>query len=153
VGLIDIMPTILKVYHIDFNPADKHSQLDGCDLMPVIKGKVLNRPVISSITSGFCSPIYAFQVAIIKNNHKIIYNKPYKKTRPLKFSKKVEFYDLLRNPAETINLYLRQMPRVRKFQGLLDSIIARGMLNLNKKGKKVIIDKKMQDELKALGYL
>jgi arylsulfatase A-like enzyme len=158
VGLIDIMPTILHFYHIDFNRENKPGRVDGSDLIPVVKGKSLKRPIISSITSGFYSPGHAFKVAIIEDHYKIICDVRYKKTKSLNVSsffssKRFEFYDLLTDPAETLNLYLKQMYRVKKFQGLFDSIITKGIHNLKRKGKKVIIDKKMQDALKALGYL
>jgi hypothetical protein len=51
------------------------------------------------------------------------------------------------------DLHLKKMYTVKKFQGLFDRIITKGVHNLKRKGKKVIIDKKMQDALKALGYL
>lgn len=158
VGLIDIMPTILRFYRIDSNREDIPGRVDGCDLIPVIKGKLLNRPIISSITSGFYSPGHAFKVAIIKNHFKIICNVPYKKNKSLNApsvssTERFEYFDLLVDPAETLNLYLKKMYTVKKFRGLFDGIITKGVLNLNQKGKKVTIDKKMQDELKALGYL
>lgn len=155
VGLIDIMPTILRFYRIDSNKENKPGRVDGCDLIPVIKGKSLNRPIISSITSGFYSPGHAFKAAIIEDHFKIICNVPYKKTKSVSFSssKRFEFYDLLTDPGEAINLHLKEMYTVKKFQGLFDGIITKGVHHLSRKGKKVIIDKKMQDALKALGYL
>jgi arylsulfatase A-like enzyme len=158
VGLIDIMPTILGFYHIDSNWENRPGRIDVCDLIPVIKGKSLDRPIISSITSGFYSPGHAYKVAIIENHFKIICDVPYKKTKSLNVpsfssSKRFEFYDLLTDPAETLNLHLKKMYTIKKFQGLFDRIITKGVHNLKRKGKKVIIDKKMQDALKALGYL
>jgi choline-sulfatase len=158
VGLIDVMPTILSFYHIDRNGANKPGRIDGIDLIPVIKGKSLNRPIISSITSGFYSPGDAFKAAIIEDHFKIICAVPYKKTMSLNASsalsaKRFEFYDLLTDPAETRNLHLKEMYTVKKFQDLFDGIITKGVQNLNQKGKNVIMDKKMQDALKALGYL
>jgi arylsulfatase A-like enzyme len=158
VGLIDIMPTILNFYSIDFNWENKLAKVDGCDLIPVIKGKSLKRPIISSITSGFYSPGHAFKVAIFEDQYKIICNFPYKKLKSNNVSsfsslKRFEFYELYTDPGETLNVYLKQMSRIRKFQGMFDRIIEKGIYNIKQKGKKVTIDKKMQDELKTLGYL
>lgn len=158
VGLIDIMPTILNFYHIDFNGGDKPGRLDGHDLIPVIKGKELKRPIISSITSGCYSPGHAYKIAIIEDQHKIICRIPYKKVKSFNSSSfsplmGFEYYHLFTDPAEFNNLYLKQMYRVKKFRSLFESIIAKGLHNLKRKGKKVILDKKMQDALKALGYL
>lgn len=158
VGLIDIMPTIFSFYHIDFNGKNKPAKIDGCDLTPVVKGKSLNRYILSSITSGFYSRDDAFKTAIIEDHFKIICNVPYKKIRSLKvpsFSslKRFEFYDLLTDPAETRNLNLKERNTIKKFQGLFDGIIKKGIHNLNQKGKDVIMNKKTRDLLKTLGYL
>jgi len=157
VGSIDIMPTILSFYHIDFNEENKPGKIDGCDLIPVVKGKTLNRPIISSITSGYYSLSDAFKAAIIEDNFKIICDVPYKEIRSLKvpsFSslKQFEFYDLVTDPAETRNIHLKEMYTIKKFQDLFDGIIIKGVRNL-KKGKAAKMNKKMRDALKSLGYL
>ena len=152
VGLIDIMPTILNWYNIEFN----QNEVDGMDLIPFIKGKHSKRLMISSITNGFYSPADAFKISVLENNRKIILNIPYKKAKSLNLSpstKKFEFYNLLKDPGETFNLVLKQMHKIKKFRDLFDNIIKKGVYNLKRKGEKVVIDKKMKETLKTLGYL
>jgi hypothetical protein len=45
------------------------------------------------------------------------------------------------------------MPKVKRFGDLFDQIIQKGFYHLKKKGKKAVIDKKMRENLKTLGYL
>jgi|GEM_PF-1515978 len=152
VGLIDIMPTILNWYNIDFY----QNEMDGVDLIPLIKGKHFKRLMISSITNGFYSPADAFKISVLENNQKIILNIPYKKAKSLILSpssKKFEFYNLLKDPAETFNLCLKQKHKIKKFRDLFDNIIKKGVYNLKRKGEKVVKDKKMKETLKTLGYL
>jgi hypothetical protein len=146
------MPTILKWYNIDSN----QNEVDGVDLIPLIKGKHFKRLMISSITNGFYSPADAFKISVLENHRKIILNIPYKKAKSLILSpssKKFEFYNLLKDPGETFNICLKQKHKIKKFRDLFDSIIEKGVYNLKRKGEKVIIDKKMQETLRTLGYL
>jgi hypothetical protein len=128
--------------------------VDGMDLIPLIKGKPVKRLLISSITSGNFALKNAFKIALMENDKKIICGVPYKKVKKSALSaKKFEYYELLKDPAETLNLYLKQMPKVKRFGDLFDQIIQKGFYHLKKKGKKAVIDKKMRENLKTLGYL
>jgi choline-sulfatase len=155
VGLIDIMPLILNHYHISFD----EKNIDGKDMIPFIESKAPDRSLFSSLTSGFYIHDLPFKIAAIKNNSKLIYNAPYTdktfaffNTPPPPYSQH-EFYDLLKDPGETDNIFREKMTEINKHKSLFEQIIQKGMANIKNKGKEAILDKKMIEMLKALGYL
>jgi arylsulfatase A-like enzyme len=155
VGLIDIMPTILNYYDVDFDAAG----IDGLDLLPIIKGETPGRTLLSSLTSGTYLPAMPFKISLIEKHEKIIYNLPFTaktfaffKPPPPSYQK-YELYDLVNDPAETINLYLRQLKRIKSFQNLFDQIVQMADDHLKNRGRNVILDRKMQEAFKSLGYL
>jgi hypothetical protein len=155
VGLIDIMPTILNYYDVDFDAA----RIDGLDLIPLIKGETPRRALLSSLTSGYYLPAMPFKISLIEKHEKIIYNLPFTEKTFAFFNppppayQKYEFYDLVKDPAETISLYLRQLKRIKSFGDLFDQIVQRANDHLKNRGKNVIMDQKLQEAFKSLGYL
>jgi arylsulfatase A-like enzyme len=152
VGLIDVMPTIMRYYGTKFNP----ESINGQDLLSVIKGKPINRSLFSSISNGMYSPKDAFKVAVFKGFTKIIYNLPYKKAMSSDFSlssKKIEVFDLIKDPNEMRNLNLKGIKKIKNHQKIFDDIIKKGINFLKRKGKSTKIDKKTRETLKTLGYL
>lgn len=154
VGLIDVMPTVLNYYRI--SEPGKDVEIDGRDLVPVIEGKQLNRALTSSITSGYYFNAQPFKIALIENLSKITLTVPQKKA--LSGSYKIsprgfEFYDLLKDPTETMNLYLRRMREIERFYPLFKSILRKARFVLKKEGNKAEIDQQTRDALKSLGYL
>jgi hypothetical protein len=155
VGLIDIMPLILSYYRIPF----EKKRLDGSDLMPIIKGKSINRALISSLTSGFYIPSLPFKISKIENNQKIIFNLPYTdetlafyNTPPPAYSQ-FEYYDLLTDPRERNNVQEEMIAEIRKYRELFEFIVHVGRKNINTKDKPVEFDKNLLEALKALGYV
>ena len=155
VGLIDIMPTILNYYNISYDIKN----VDGLDLLQVLNKKSKDRIIISSITNGFYVPVLPFKIAVIKNNNKIVYNLPYTDetksffTPPPPPYSKYEYYDLLKDPKESYNKYLKNMINIKKFINLFNMIIKKGKLNIKMKGEKATIDKDMINAFKSFGYL
>ena len=94
---VDILPTILEIFNI--KPDSSNDIISGKSLMPLVKGKIEERPAV--IESG--NPLKHEEppkehniVAIRKNNWKLILNL-YNDTR--------ELYDLSNDPNEEKNLY------------------------------------------------
>lgn len=155
VGLIDIMPLILSYYHIRFD----RKGIDGSDLMPIVKGKLLNRTLISSLTNGFYIPSLPFKISKIENNQKIIFNLPYTdktfafyNTPPPPYSQ-FEYYNLLEDPKEKNNIHEEKIAEIRKYSELFEFIVQMGRKNINAKDKPVEFDKNLLEALKALGYV
>jgi len=155
VGLIDIMPMIMKYYKIPFD----EKNIDGKDIIPFIENNAENRILISSLTSGFYIPALPFKIARIKSNTKIIYNAPYTEKTFAFFNSppppyiSYEFYDLGEDPKEMLNIAHERKPEIKKHKSLFNQIIQKGELNIRNKGKEVVLDKEMIEALKALGYL
>ena len=154
VGLIDVMPTILNYYKIPFDS----KQVDGRDLMELIKGKTWNRPVLTTVSTGIYALKHGFQVALFKDSDKFIYRVPVPKMgkdavpEAIK-SKTEEFFNLQSDPGETINLNQKQPHKLKKFQSFFNRIIKIAVESLRRKDKKVVIDKNFRKQLKSLGYL
>lgn len=150
VGLIDVMPTILNWCNIEFD----REKVDGIDLVPVIEGKKVTRRIIASSTNSLYEYRHGFKAAVMEGNRKILCQIPYRKVKAGVLSAKTfELYDLLKDPAETVNLYLREMRKVKRLGDFFDTLLQRGFYNLKKRGKKAVIDPKARERMKTLGYL
>ncbi len=155
VGLIDIMPMILNYYHIPFNK----KKIDGTDLMSFVRGKVTNRTLISSLTSGYYIPQLPFKTSIINQGKKVIYNMPYTEktfsffnTPPPPY-KEYEYYNLWNDPEELINIFNEKIKQIKEYKSLFDRIILKGKKNLKTKAEATEFDEKDVNVLKSLGYL
>ncbi|MCP5054162.1 MAG: sulfatase-like hydrolase/transferase, partial [bacterium] len=107
VGLIDVMPTILNFYNIPF----KTKEVDGRDLMELIKGGTWERPVLTSVSTGIYALDHGFRIALFKDSDKVIYRVPVPKMGKSSLpdsiaSKTEEFFNLSADPGETVDLHL-----------------------------------------------
>lgn len=159
-GLIDVMPTVLHYYSLDRQNQNPKSvanvELDGRDLMTLINGERFKRVLTSSITSGLYYKTQPFKIALIENFSKIILNMPHKKalSGELNLSPRgFEFYDLVEDPVEAVNLYLQKMRDIESLYPLFESIILKARFIIKNEGNKAEIDQKTKDALKSLGYL
>jgi choline-sulfatase len=160
VGLVDLMPTVLSYYDIDYEAG----KLDGKDLMPLIrKERNFDRGyVISTISTGRYFEAIPPRIALLLNDYKLIYNDPFQ-PEDLEFFKndalppqvpQFEFYNLKNDPNETLNLARthnkikeRMMAVILKIRKIIDHKLSTG-----KKAKKNM-DKEVEEQLKSLGYL
>ncbi len=159
-GLVDLMPTLLDYYGIEYSAQG----LDGRGLMPVIENKGKRDPgyVVSSISTGRYSAAFAPKIALMFDRYKLLYNAPHS-PKDLDFFKghhlppKVplfELFDLAADPGEQNNIVstspgLRKkvMPQMVELQKLIRQ-------KLEAAGKKAgPLDKKVEEQLKSLGYL
>ena len=99
----DYFPTVLDV--LGFQMKGQPQPIDGISLLPLIEGKMAERPR----PIGFES---AGQVALIDNRYKI-----YGKGK----SPKYELYDLLKDPSEKQDLAAKEPETVEKMAATLDS--------------------------------
>jgi arylsulfatase A-like enzyme len=155
-GLIDVMPTILNYYGVDWQSQPGGIDVDGRDLLPVIKGKRLKRALTTSITSGFFFEGQPFKIGLVENRRKIILTVPRKRALAsgLTLSPRgLEFYDLSGDPAESKNLRLKRMREIERFYPLFKSIAGKGRFFIKQEGNKAVIDQQTRDALKSLGYL
>lgn len=156
VGLIDIMPTILNYYGVEWNGEFGGIDVDGRDLLPVVNGKSLKRALTSSVTSSFYFKAQPFKIALIENRRKIILTVPHKKalsTDPALSPRGFEFYNLVKDPAELMNLHLRRVRKIGRLFPLFRGIIRKARFFIKNEGNKAVIDQKTRDALKSLGYL
>jgi arylsulfatase A-like enzyme len=154
VGLIDVMPTILAYYHIPLHP--KAPPVDGVDLTRWINGEPLQREIISSISSGYYYRRDAFKIAIISNNTKLICNIPYEKAVAPEASSSfqtVEYYDLIKDPLETVDLSFNHREELKRFQDFFNRIIKKGIYQLKQQRNKAVLDRKDRETLRSLSYL
>jgi arylsulfatase A-like enzyme len=156
VGLIDVMPTILNYYGVEWNGEFGGIDVDGRDLLPVVNGKPLKRALTSSVTSSFYFKAQPFKIALIEDRRKVILTVPHKKalsTDPALSPRGVEFYNLLKDPGELMNLHLQRMRKIGRLFPLFKGIIRKARFFIKNEGNKAVIDQKTRDDLKSLGYL
>lgn len=155
VGIIDIMPTILSFYDIDY----PSGIIDGLNLMDLIKGKTSRDYIISSNTTSFYVPALPFKVCAIEGINKMIYNLPYTSETTRFFRHPpppvppYEFYRLDRDPLEGRNIFSIRQAHYRRYRPVFQDIIQKARMQLKKKLETVEIDQKMREKLKSLGYL
>ncbi len=169
VGIIDLLPTILSYYTIDYEAA----KLDGKNLIPLIKNSQKRRPeyVVSTISTGRYFEAIPPKVAVLFDHYKLIYNHPFSPkdlaffkdyTRPPE-TPKFELYDLENDPYEMHNINIayphindqQAVPFQRKKMlsviAAIEKQIKQKMSAIAKKNKS--LDKEVEEQLKSLGYL
>jgi arylsulfatase A-like enzyme len=155
--ITDIMPTILAQLKIQTSTL----RLDGKSLLPLIEGKEKkDRIFISDLAFRDINiEIYPALISINNGSLKFILNKKvkssYTKRKCKDFNgKKIELYDIRKDPKETKNLALH-----REYQELcvkllkkIDELYENGEKE-RKEGEEVRLNKKLKERLKALGYI
>ncbi len=160
-GIVDLMPTILSYYGIDYQAA----KLDGTNLMPLIqdnqKGKNSRRYVVSTISTGKYFEAIPTKIALLFDEYKLIYNDPFGREE-LEFFKdyalppqvpKFELYNLTDDPAEIRNIVDTHKRLKDKMMPVILEIHKKILQRLSGRGKKKPLDKEVEDQLKSLGYL
>ena len=159
VGLIDLLPTLLSYYGIPF----KGAEIDGIDLMPLVKKKKSRGRrdyVISSISTGKYFAAFPTRIALLFNDYKLVYNEPFGQEDLERFKAyalppqppRWELYHLGDDLAETRNIAAahsqikeKMMPVIMKIRKLI--------LQKTLKNKKKSIDAEVKKQLESLGYL
>lgn len=160
-GIVDLMPTILSYYGIDY----KAAKLDGTNLMPLIqdgqKRKNSRRYVVSTISTGKYFEAIPTKIALLFDDYKLIYNDPFGREE-LEFFKdyalppqvpKFELYNLKDDPDETRNIVDNHQRLKDKMMPVILEIRKKILQRLSARGKKKPLDKEVEEQLKSLGYL
>jgi len=166
VGIIDLLPTILSYYGIDYETA----KADGKNLIPLIENGQKRSPeyVVSTISTGRYFEAIP-KIAVLFYHYKLIYNHPFS-IKDLAFFKdytgppgtpKFELYDLKKDPNETHNiahLYLKarhtislQQKKMMSVIAAIEKLVKQKMSAAAKKNKP--LDKEVEGQLESLGYL
>lgn len=158
VGLVDVLPTILGYHRIPFPAAD----LDGTDLMPLIRGRKAgpSRTIVSTMSTGRYYEHFPLRVALVQERYKLIYNEPFSPPGLAAFSVYApppdpggyELFDLAADPGETKNLGAELPRQKEKMLPLLMKIrrqIAAAAAHRGSAG----LDDESRRQLEALGYL
>ncbi len=159
VGIIDIFPTILSYYHIQ----PEAVEIDGIDLMPLIRGKKPTGSrdyVISTISTGKYFEAFPSRIAICFGDYKLIYNDPYTEKDLESFKKyalppqipKFELYNLKEDPVETQNIIDTQPKIKEKMMRIIMEIRNLIRQKAAKTGKKALPEE-VRKQLESLGYL
>lgn len=139
---IDIMPTILSVAGIDAAPFD----LDGESLQDVVRGKETgNRVFMSDFTRQGSADVRPRMVCTNQDFYKLIV---IRKPSPPKF----HLYDLAADPYERNRLDEARLDLVKNLFRSIRSYY-KDFAEVPAKSSKVVMDKALEERLKALGYI
>jgi arylsulfatase A-like enzyme len=139
---IDIVPTILEAAGIDAAAFD----FDGLSLQPVVRGKENDHRVFfSDFSHKGSSDLRPTMVCTNQDFFKLILNR--KPSPPRSF-----LFDLAGDGQEQTNLETEEADRLRRmFQSILDYYD--NFKEIPLKSDQVIMDKALEERLKALGYI
>ena len=153
VGLIDLVPTILAEAGVAAPP----SGFDGVSLCPLFKGEKLpGRMLTSFLPAGF---VYDFpsRVAVLRRPYKLVLNGEFLPgfreyfTPPPPERIPIELYDLAADPMEKNNLANRKAAVVRELLPVAEAYLKAAMERTGR--RELVVDKKLEEELRSLGYL
>jgi arylsulfatase A-like enzyme len=158
VGLVDVLPTILGYHRLPFPAAD----LDGMDLMPLIRGRDVNREraIVSTMSTGRYYEHFPLRIALVQGRYKLVYNEPFTAQGMAAFSAfapppvpgPYELFDLDADPGETRNL-VAALPRQKAKMLPLLMNVRRQIAAAAAGGRKTGLDDESRRQLEALGYL
>lgn len=161
VGVIDIMPTLLSNYRVEYDQA----RIDGLDLMPLIRGErgaYQREYLISSIAESRYIEQIPPKLAVLYGDYKIIYNDEFSE-KDLQYFKpyglpprppRIEVYGLKDDPEDRHNrarekhdLIKRVMPIIMEIKTILKKNL------LQKKKGRTELDDEARKQLESLGYI
>jgi choline-sulfatase len=140
VGLIDVFPTIIELIGIE----NLNSDIDGTSLIPLFTNQHLDE-----------KPIFIQSIPHISENHKSyvgIRTSKFKYVRNSDNNQDVELFDLINDPLEQFDISGDNPEIVFKMENILHELLSQ-KINNNSKKLDSIERKKVEDELKKLGYL
>lgn len=153
--ITDIMPTILDQMNIKSN----NDKFDGKTLFLLLEGKEKHERAFISDLALRNFKIPPTIISINQDQFKLILNKqilsPYVKRKIKNFNvKKIELYDIEKDPKEENNLALNIAYRDIVFKLIKKINMLYEKADLQKKGqKKVVLDKSLEERLRSLGYI
>ncbi|MCX6567257.1 MAG: sulfatase [Candidatus Aminicenantes bacterium] len=155
VRLIDLMPTVLDVAGIPF----KELSLNGDSIRPVLREKeTSDRVFLAELAENILDNQIPRRLALNDGRNKVILNQPFSQEQMKFFIVKpspippLALYNLTRDPAEKTNVIDRPEDAV-KVRVLVQKARETDRLIPKREGKKSKIDKSLEDQLRALGYI
>ena len=154
--IVDIMPTILKEAEVNIQNLNS----DGKSLIQVINGNEKEKksalgfifyvPFSDSSEGSFNYSL--LKISVIKENHKLILNENIR-TTPFPLDR-IELYNIARDPAENNNVADHEREAVQELMELINPFYLQSKeIGLNNKTGKAMIDKELEEKLRALGYI
>lgn len=144
VGLIDLLPTLLEFLEIKLPNA-----VQGRSLVPLLRGERLpEQPLLGERLSWS----KAQKKSLRGERYKFI--APWKSAAPSRRPQRPaepELYDLVRDPAETLNLAPGKPEVVAELTRRLEALAAGG--SSDEKEEPEPDDRRLREELQALGYV
>jgi len=142
--LIDIMPTILDIASIEYDP----HLIEGKSLMPMILGKEKDhRSFISDLAHQDVPAPCPALIASNRNDLKAIITKSKKEG-----IQNIEVYDLQKDPGEQSDTVQDHGKAIRDFVKMIDAYY-RDKRKISRNIKSIQMDKKQKEKLRALGYI
>lgn len=143
VGLVDIFPTMTNLIHL----SNFKSDTDGINLIPLILGESIDE-----------KPIYIQSMPQISENHSIIIGirtSKFKYTRDKENKGNVQLFDLINDPLEENDISSSNSEIVTKMENILENILenADSQQTMSNSSFNELERKKVEDELKKLGYI
>lgn len=158
VGLVDVLPTVLGYHRLPYPAAD----LDGIDLMPLIRGRGEDngRTIVSTMSTGRYYEHFPLRVALTQGRYKLVYNEPFTPQGLAAFSAfapppdpgTYELFDLDADPGEAKNLAATRPRQKEKMLPLLMKVRRQISAAMARKGT-AGLDAESRRQLEALGYL
>ncbi len=156
VRLIDLMPTILDFAGIPF----RELSLNGESLRPVLAGKEsTDRVFLAELAENILNCQIPRRLAQNDGRTKVILNQPFSAENLAFFTVKppafpaVELYDLARDPGEKKNVVDRPEDTVRARALAQKARETDRLIPGRGEGKQSKIDKNLEEQLRALGYI
>jgi arylsulfatase A-like enzyme len=153
VSLVDIVPTILDELRIDWSK----SNVDGRSLVPLLKGKEKDhRTFLSDVGENILNLHLPRKMAMSEGTFKFILNKNLSQEEKDFFQfppvpvKMLELFDLSVDPLERISIVEKEARLAQRFLRHLEAVSARVKGQIQ---QTAIIDKELEQQLRALGYI
>ena len=143
VRLIDILPTVMETLKLPY----KTQLFEGKSLLPVVESKEKeDRTFISDLARKDVREPCPLLVSTNHGDLKIIVEKA------VEGIKSMEIYDLAQDPTEQSNLLQQKRQLGMELWKKLEKYYAQ-KLSLVRKTSKVLLDEKLKEKLRALGYI
>jgi arylsulfatase A-like enzyme len=152
-GVVDIMPTILEETGISVS----RLKLDGKSLTGLLTGEENRERFRIGYLPAWVASEIPRRVAIIQGQHKLIMNDDYPPEAYTYFSpppppkERIELYNFQDDPLEKRNLARQNPNLVQELLRKTEELLKKS--NVEKKSEKFTLDKNLEEQLRALGYI
>lgn len=160
VGVIDIIPSILDFFKIDFDT----KKVDGLSLLPLLRGETLPRQhLYSSVSTCQYFEKLPARFAVIDSKYKVIVNYAYTADALKYFGEfgpppqpgPAEIYDLFQDRDERHDLYGQRPDVYGRLLNTINAVKKRLALNfaMADQGEDAQVEEELRRQMQTLGYL